>query len=57
MLDSTEKLVTVLETLGSEGIDAYYMYLFLDYASMWILFGLCSWGARSVWNVVKKDFN
>lgn len=50
------KLIEVLETLGVEGIDVIYLYLILDYGSLWIFLGLCVWGARSAWKVIKKDF-
>ena len=49
-----EKLATVLEQLGSDGIEAFYVYLAFDYVSLWVFVGLCVWGARTVWNK-RKD--
>ncbi len=50
-----EELAVALEKLGTDGIDAFYAYLILDYASLWILVGLCAWGIRTVWAKVKND--
>ena len=56
MSESTEKLTVVLQALGNDGIQAYYTYLFLDYATFWAFLGLCTWGVRVVWNKIKEDF-
>ena len=50
-----EKLAIVLEKLGSEGINAFYVYLAADYISLWILVGLLIWGVRTVWSKIKDD--
>ena len=50
-----EKLAIVRGQLGAEGINAFYVYLFLYYAGLWVLIGLCVWGARTVWNRIKDD--
>ena len=50
-----DKLLVMLENLGAEGIDAFYVYLVLDYGSLWILIGLFIWGARTVWAQIKQD--
>lgn len=48
-----DQLAIVLENLGADGIQAFYVYLALDYISLWILIGLVVWGVRAVWN--KRD--
>lgn len=53
---SEEKLMMLLEKLGAEGISAFYVYLALDYVSIWLLIGLITWGVRTVWKQVKVDF-
>ena len=52
-----EKLIAVIEKLGVEGINAFYAYMFFDYASVWALIALVAWGVRTVWAHVKEDFN
>jgi len=55
MSDSTDKLVKVLEVLGSDGINAYYTYLFLDYGTFWLIVGLVTYGIRTIYARVKDD--
>jgi len=55
MPDTTEKLSVVLETLGSDGITAYYVYLFLDYGTFWVVTGLIIWGCRTLFTHLKKQ--
>ena len=50
------ELAAVLHKLGEDGITAFYIWLALEYASLFILLGLCSWGARSVWKAWWKWF-
>lgn len=50
-----EKLAIVLEKLGAEGIDAFYVYLVLEYATFWLMIGLSVWGTRTVWEKVKDQ--
>ncbi len=50
-----KELVVALENLGAEGIDAFYVYIALDYGTLLIALGLFAWGARTVWNKVKDD--
>jgi len=45
----TNELAIVLEKLGAEGINAFYVYLALDYGSLWLFVALCAWGVRSFW--------
>lgn len=50
-----DELLKILESLGADGIQAFYVYIALDYISIWALIGLCIWGARTVWGKVKDD--
>lgn len=50
-----ERLAIALENLGVDGINALYVYLALDYGSLWIVIGLSTWGIRTVWSRVKND--
>jgi len=50
-----EELAIVLENLGAEGIDAFYVYLALDYGSLWIVLALCVWGVRTVYSKIKDN--
>lgn len=52
-----EKLIAVIEKLGADGITVFCTYLFLEYASLWLSFGLIAWGIRTVWAHFKEDFN
>jgi len=45
-----DTIETVLKELGADGIQAFYVYLFVDYLSLWIIFGLTAWGIRTVWS-------
>ena len=49
-----EAVLAQLAHLGSEGINAYYLYLALDYGSLWVVIGLCTWGARGLFKVLKE---
>lgn len=49
-----EKLLMLLETLGVDGLNAFYAYLALEYVSLWLLVGLCAWGVRAFWQHMKK---
>ena len=49
-----EELLKILADLGSEGINAYYLYLALDYGSLWVVIGLCTWGARGLFKILKE---
>lgn len=51
-----ERLAVVLEELGVRGIEAFYVYLALDYLTLWTLIGLMVWGVRILWNKIKNDF-
>ena len=44
-----EKLTMVIKELGISGIDAFYAYMILDYATAWLLIGLIVWGVRVAW--------
>ena len=55
MLD--DKMAVVLEKLGTEGITAFYVYLAVDYISLWIFIGLSIWGIRTVWKHEKEKIN
>lgn len=50
-----EQLIQMLAELGADGLTAVYVYLFLEYASLWIFLGLCIWGVRSIYKEVKKN--
>ena len=48
-------LAEVLKDLGQQGIQAFYVYLIVDYVSLWILIGLCAWGIRAIWAYYKAN--
>jgi len=50
-----EQFLNLIKELGTGGLDAFYLYLILDYVSIWILIGLSTWGIRTVWNKAKDD--
>ncbi len=51
-----DKLAELLNSLGAEGLDAFYFYVIAEKIEFAIFIGLCTWGVRSAWRVVKKDF-
>ncbi len=51
----SDKLLQLLVTLGDDGIQAYYTYLFLEYGMCAITVGLAVWGIRTAWPIIKKD--
>ena len=52
-----EQLISLIKTLGVEGLHALYLYLILDYGSLLIFLGLCTWGIRVVWKYYKDHYN
>ena len=52
-----EKLTVVIKELGSSGIDAFYTYMILDYATAWLLIGLVAWGIQVVWAYTKRGLD
>lgn len=50
-----DTLEVVLRELGMEGIQAFYIYLAVDYGSLFIFLGLCTWGVRSLWQWFKEN--
>jgi hypothetical protein len=50
-----EELAKVLSELGTDGLQAFYIYLIVDYVSLWITIGLCVWGIRTMWKKYKED--
>lgn len=55
---SDEMIMQVIETIGAKAETALYVYWFLDFASLWIFLGLCTWGIRTAWKTWKKhDLN
>ena len=44
-----EKLGIILKELGSEGIQAFYVYTALDFITMWVIIGLAFFGVRAIW--------
>ena len=48
-----EQMLILLDTLGADAINAFYLYLVLEYGSLWALIGLCAWAARVVWKELK----
>lgn len=55
MMDS-ESVLLLIESLGDDAKLAFIIYLALDYASLWVLFGLVTWGVRTLWKN-RKDMN
>ena len=49
-----EKLITILETLGAEGINVIYFYLILEYGTAWIVIGLFVLLLRFLWKNRKE---
>lgn len=49
-----EELAKVLSELGTEGITAFYVYLVVDYVTLWIFLGFFGYGLKCVWNHIKK---
>ena len=45
-----EKLAIVLENLGDKGLEAFYVYLAVEYISMWALVGLVIYGIKKMVN-------
>ena len=50
-----QETVRVLEALGDDGIQAFYIYLFVEYFPAWVLVGFVIYGVIKVWGHVKKD--
>ncbi len=50
-----EKLAIVLTELGADGIQAFYVYLALEYIGLFTILGLITWGVRTVWKQKKGD--
>ena len=51
-----EQLAIALTQLGSDGIQAFYVYLLVKYGSLWALVGLGVWAFRIIWKKIKDDF-
>ena len=52
-----KELIKLIEKIGVDGIEAIYVYLFLDYASVWLTIGMCTWGVRTMWkHYIKGGF-
>lgn len=51
-----EKIINMIEALGAEGVDAFYFYVIAGKIEMAVFLGLCTWGTRSAWKVIKKEF-
>ncbi len=50
-----EKTALVIQALGSDGIQAFYVYLIAEYIPVYILVGAMIYGARIVWKKIKDD--
>jgi len=51
-----DKLAEVINSLGAEGVDAFYFYVIAEKVEFAIFMGLCVWGCRAAWSVIKKEF-
>lgn len=51
-----ERLVEILAQLGDDGLTAFYVWLAVEYISLWALLGLLTWGCRVVWKFVKEEW-
>lgn len=51
-----EKLAIVLEQIGADGITAFYVYLALEFITVWVFFGLLIIAGRAVWKRIKDNF-
>ena len=49
-----DKLIQVIEKLGAAGIDAFYVYMILEYGTLWLFFGLCTIAVRAMWKRLKE---
>ena len=49
-----EKLVEVIQGLGDDAKTVVIAYLVLEYGSLMILVGLCTWGIRTIWKNRKE---
>jgi len=49
-----EKLAIILEKLDSDGIEAFYAYLVIEYATTWIVIGLTVFAVRALWDKFKE---
>lgn len=50
-----EEIITLISSLGADGINAFYAYMIVDTLQMIICLSLVVWGVRSAWPVFKKD--
>jgi len=51
---SDENVLALLQSLGEDAKIAFFVYLLIDYGSLWILIGLVAWGVRTVWEYEKN---
>lgn len=51
-----EKVAMLIEGLGDDVKTAFIAYLVMDYGSLWLFFGLITWGIRTVWKN-RKEFS
>jgi len=51
-----EQVAKVIQSLGSEGITAFYVWLAVEFLDDLIFLGLLTWGCCSAWPSVKMLF-
>lgn len=52
-----EKIIELLQNLGEDGINAFYVYLFIDYSINITMLIAIILGVRAIWEKVKADWD
>ena len=52
-----ERILVLLETLGTDAINAFYVYLALSYGTIWVILGLGVWGVITGWKHIKHTLD
>jgi hypothetical protein len=48
-----DRIIALLHSLGTDGINAYYVYLALEYGTLWVFLVLVVYAARAAWSKIK----
>ena len=50
-----KSMASIIESLGVEGINAFYFYVITERLEFIIFLGLATWAIRSAWPFIKKE--
>lgn len=51
-----QELIKLIGTVSENAETIIYVYLLLEYGSIWLCLGMLAYGASKVWKVIRKDF-